>query len=107
METSSSLLNQQESDITYLPLRVGRDIYGDLNPLESSFSAVVPWRASGTSAGDSKQDPRGVWSRLPKGVFEAATVRAFGPEMIECPGLFFSRRSSGHGVCDGMGDQEN
>lgn len=107
VEASNSHLNQQESGITYLLLWVGRDIYRGLNPPESSFSAVVPWRASGTSAGGSRQVPRGVWRRWPKGVFEAITVRAFGPEMIKCPGLFSSRRNSGHVICDGMGDQEN
>lgn len=103
MEASNSLLNKQVSNITCLPVRVGRD----LNLPESSFSAMVAWRASGTSAGDSRQCLRGVWSRMSKGTFEATSVRAFGPEMVECPGLFFSRRSSGHVTCDGMGDREN
>lgn len=107
VEASDSLLNQQEPGIAYLLLRVGRDIYRGLNAPENSFSAVLSWRASGTSAGGSRQVPRGVWSRQPKGVCEAITVRAFGPEMIECPGLFSSRRNSGHVICDGMGDQEN
>lgn len=55
----------------------------------------------------SRLGPRGVWRGLSKGVLEATTVRAFGPEIIECPGLFFSRYTSGRVVCDEMGDREN
>lgn len=107
VEASDSHLRQWESNITCLPLRIERDIFEDLNPPRSSFSAVVAWTASGTSAGGSRLGPRGVWRGLSKGVLEATTVRAFGPEMIECPGLFFSRYTSGHVVCDEMGDREN
>lgn len=42
-------------------LRVGRDTCGDLKPLASTFSAMLCWRSSGTSAKDSRQ---GHWGKV-------------------------------------------